>query len=152
MKMHSILILNLLLVSGTAFGAATIPDCQSSGQILAVNNEQVLNWEKTTRDQYHNRGHIQGTVQRIFPDKTGHHHLEVLIGSGSQDFVEVIYNEDFGSFPASLKVGSQVEACGDYITTRTSPDGAILHWVHKSDTPKHDSGYVVVDGTLCGWN
>ena len=72
--------------------------------------------------------------------------------------VEVIYNEAFGQMP-TLNPGAIIEACGDFITAKSqsgpypaSPDGAIVHWVHKAPNARHESGYVVVDGVVCGQN
>ena len=136
--------------------ADTVPNCMASGQILSVNNAQVLDWKRTTKNQFHGRALIQGMLTKVYSDKTGHHHFQVNLGANAADTLEVVYNEGFGSMPP-LKVGMQVEACGDYITANArvghyapSPDGALIHWVHKSTTPKHDSGFVVIDGQVCG--
>ena len=136
---------------------AQVPACLGQqNQVLPVNNDMVLNWKRSTHNQYRNRGHIYGSLARIYPDKTGHHHLEVQIGQNAGDTIEVIYNEDFGKMP-ELHLGSVIEACGDYITANAqaggyppSPAGAIVHWVHMSPNPGHASGYVVVDGVVCG--
>lgn len=158
--MTQIRILALAVLMGWASvgGAQTaVPDCMARGVVLPVNNQQVSEWKKTTRDEYKNRGHIQGTITDFFKDATGHHHVEVTMTSTPPDTIEIVYNEKFGAFPATTAVGSKVEACGDYITAQhasggypPSPDGAILHWVHRADHRGHDSGYVVVDGVVCG--
>jgi hypothetical protein len=143
-----------LLFSYSAFAdlpAAPSPDCAGA---LAVNNAQVLQWKNTTQNEYHDRGHVSGTVGRVYPDQTGHHHFQLQIGSGASDTVEIVYNEDFATTP-DIRGGMNVEACGDYITANSSsggyppsPDGALLHWVHRSNSPKHPSGYLVIDGKL----
>jgi hypothetical protein len=137
--------------------ADTIPDCTSRGQQTPINNSQVLDWKYHTKNQFHSRGHIQGIITLLYPDHTGHHHIETKIGPAATDTIEVIYNEDFGPVPNSMAVGSTIEACGDYITSNAqsggfpaSPDGALVHWVHRSPNPKHDSGFMVIDGVLCG--
>lgn len=155
-------VLSLVAVQ-LVFGALAVaqsseaPPCLASGHELSVNNEQVLQWKTTTKNQYHNRGHVMGTIRQIFSDQTRHHHYEVVIGSNSEDVVEVIYNEEFGGVP-NVHVGSSIEACGDYITANAqsgqyppSPDGALIHWVHMSPRPdRHESGFLVLDGVLCG--
>lgn len=136
---------------------ASQPSCLASGQELAVNNATVLSWKLSTPNQYHNRAHIQGVLVRDLPDHSGHHHYEVQIGQNRGDLIEVIYNEQFGSVPPT-QPGMTFEACGDYITSNAptgsypaSPDGAIVHWVHMSpNTQKHDSGYIIVNGVVCG--
>ncbi|MGZ3725940.1 MAG: hypothetical protein ACXWQQ_09065 [Pseudobdellovibrio sp.] len=133
------------------------PDCLSGKSVLAINNDAVLNWKATTKNQYLNRGHIKGTLVRDLPDQSGHQHFEVRIGDKPNDLIEVIYNIEFGTIGLTAP-GDSFEACGDYITANAaaggyqpSPDGAILHWVHLSDNTKsHASGYVMINGVLYG--
>lgn len=146
----------IFTISGWAAATGPIPDCMTRGRTLAIDNSQVLDWKKTTANQFHSRGHIQGLLVQALPDHSGHHHLSVQIGPDSNDTIEVIYNEAFGPMP-NYHVGSTIEACGDYITSNqptprypASPDGAVIHWVHAATNGGHDSGYVVVDGVLCG--
>ena len=144
-----------LIVSSVGF--AQSPECMANGRSLAVNNDQVLNWKESTRNQFRARAHVSGTIRQIYLDHSQHHHYEVGIGPGPTDTVEVIYNEDFGGVP-QVRVGSTLEACGDYITSNApsgpypaSPDGAIVHWVHMSPNPsRHDSGFITLDGVVCG--
>ncbi len=145
-----------LFFSINSFAQSAVPVCMAAGQVLPVNNELVLQWKTTTQDQFHSRGHVLGHLLQAFPDHSGHHHLEVQIGAGPTDTIEVIYNEGFGTVPA-MKAGDVVEACGDYITAKTqagpyppSPDGAILHWVHMAPSGSHESGFFVVNGVVCG--
>ena len=136
---------------------STIPSCLSGGQELLVNNTSVIQWKNNTQNQYRNRAHIQGTLVKVFPDHSGHHHYEIQIGKNQTDLIEVIYNEQFGPVP-SLSLGAQMEACGDYITSNApaghfpaSPDGAIIHWVHRSPNPNsHDSGFIIANGIVYG--
>jgi hypothetical protein len=145
-----------VLNATTAF-ADQAPDCLSAGNVLAVNNDQILNWKTTTKNSFESRAHISGVVVTVYPDASGHHHMSVRIGEQATDTVEVVYNEDFGSVPA-YGPGSQIEACGDYITAFAqagvfppSPDGAVVHWIHQSpDLARHASGYLMIDGVLCG--
>lgn len=135
--------------------ADTAPDCIDRGVALPVNNDQVIQWETSTRNQFLARAHVAGPVLKTYPDQTGHHHFEIQLGATAT--LEVIFNEDFGAVPA-IRPGMQVEACGDYITSSApsgpypaSPDGAIIHWVHASPDPsRHPSGYLMIDGTLYG--
>lgn len=157
MIVKSIALLLTLNFSISVF-AATTSDCKASGQTIAINNGQALDWKRTTQNQFHSRAHIQGTLTKVYSDKTGHHHFELNIGANAADTIEVVYNEGFGAVPA-LKAGMQVEACGDFITSNApsghfpaSPDGALVHWVHRSPNPHHESGFMVVDGVLCGQN
>lgn len=149
----------LFSLQGFSQSRSATPSCLAGGQELLLNNETVLNWKATSKNQYRNRAHILGTLVKDLPDHSGHHHYEVQIGANQNDLIEVIYNEQFGAVPAA-EPGTQFEACGDYITSNApaghfpaSPDGAIVHWVHRSPNPKsHDSGFLVVNGVVCGQN
>jgi hypothetical protein len=150
--------LGLVLTTSLSFAGDVIPNCIAAGQTLNLNNEQAVTWKNTTANQFHSRAHIKGKLVTVYPDHSGHHHMEVLIGPNNQDTIEVIYNEAFGPMP-TLNPGAIIEACGDFITSKAqsgpypaSPDGAIVHWVHKAPNSGHESGYVVVDGTVCGQN
>lgn len=153
--MYSFVALAFLL-SSFALASVSTPDCIDGGAPLAVNNDTILNWKQTTANQFKARGHILGSLQKIYPDHTGHTHFEVKIGAGNKDTIEVIYNEEFGRMP-DLVIGMKVEACGDYITSNkpgrsypASPDGAILHWVHKAMGGSHPGGYVTLNGVVYG--
>lgn len=156
-KNFSVLAVSLFLTLPCFAEFAAAPNCLSGGQELLVNNEAVIGWKSTTKNQYRNRAHVSGTLVKDFPDHSGHHHYEVQIGANQNDKIEVIYNEQFGPVPAAT-AGSTFEACGDYITSNApaghfpaSPDGAIVHWVHESPNPSgHDSGYLIVNGVVCG--
>ena len=147
----------IIFISSLTFAQTQIPNCMARGKIMPIDNATVLKWKHTSANQFRSRGHILGTVVRVYPDHTGHHHNEVQIGSTANDYVEVIYNEEFGIVPQASP-GAKFEACGDYITANKSigrgppsPDGALIHWVHRSnDVVAHDSGYIVVNGILCG--
>jgi uncharacterized protein DUF3465 len=146
------------LVSVSAYAADAVPDCKAGGQTLAPNEAQVINWKNTSQNQFHSRAHVVGTLVQQYPDHSGHHHFKVKIGPNTSDTVEVIYNESFGALP-QVQPGSQIEACGDYITSKkksgpypASPDGAIIHWVHRAPNSNHDSGFLIVDGIVCGQN
>jgi hypothetical protein len=132
-------------------------DCLDHGRSIPVDNAQVLNWKKTTPNQFLARGHVNGRVTRVFPDRSGHDHFEISLGDGSKDNLEVIYNKEFGDLP-QIQAGMNVEACGDYITSIAqagpyppSPSGAIIHWVHLNPSGRgHDSGFLIIDGVLYG--
>ncbi|MBC7397366.1 MAG: hypothetical protein H7333_07970 [Bdellovibrionales bacterium] len=124
-------------------------------QAMNYNNNQVLQWEKSTSDQYLSRGLVQGKITQVYPNKNGHTHFALNLGAGG---IEIIYNDEFGELPA-LQVGMTVSACGDYITVGPnarlpSPMPAILHWVHYNpgdrDGGRHPSGFLVIEGKAYG--
>jgi hypothetical protein len=131
--------------------------CQDHGKDLTVMNDTVRQWKTTTQNDFRARAWISGTVDEIFSDQTGHRHFSLKIGPGTDDHIEVIYNQSFGDMPEA-KIGDTAQACGDYITSfaqsggyQASPDGALIHWVHKStDIAKHDSGFVILNNVVYG--
>ncbi len=137
------------IVAGPTAHGAQVPECLANGRALAVNDADVEHWEDTTASHFQGRAHIVGKVIGFFPDQTGHNHFSVQIGATGEDAIELIYNQSFGRLPV-LAVGMTVEACGDYITDLASPDKAIIHWVHKSNSASHASGYVAIDGEVYG--
>ena len=132
--------------------------CMDHGQQLDFNNEQALQWRSEKASGFQSRAFISGTVDQVFKDQTGHRHFSVKVGPNPQDHIEIIYNLSFGQMPVP-KVGDSAEACGDYIVATKSnggyppsPDGALLHWVHKSPNHGHDDGFVVLNGSVYGDN
>jgi hypothetical protein len=155
-----------LTITMAAFGAvaawAQPPACMDHGQQLPVDNDRVLELKKSAPLGRSIRAHVSGHVTRVFPDRTNSHgtvhdHFEIQIGEGDKAVLEVVYSEDFGAMPEPRE-GAQVEACGDFINSYArnsgydpSPSGAIIHWVHNTDTPSHDAGYVYMDNVLYGY-
>ena len=150
----------LALVPSAAMGGHSDapPTCMDDhNQPTDFNNEIVLDWEAHTANQFKSRGHISGAVVRNYGDQGPHIHISVQIGSQVTEVIEVIYNQAFGHVVDEVKVGDQVEACGDYITSNApsgpypaSPDGAILHWVHMANGSGHPNGYLRINGMLYG--
>lgn len=133
-------------------------DCMAGHAAIAIDNDQVITWKRTTKNQFHARGHVQGVLRQEYADHSGHDHLQIALAGadGSSDTLELVYNSKFGRLPA-LHAGATIEACGDYITSNqptrrypASPDGAIIHWVHKSKNKNHESGYLIIDGQPVG--
>lgn len=133
------------------------PVCPTNDSHLPVNNAQILEWKRTTKNQFQQRGHVEGVIVDIYPNHSGHRHFSVQIGRNEEDTIELIYNEDFGRI-RRLEEGMKVRACGDYITATApkgpypkSPDNAILHWVHMNPRDSgHLPGYVQIDGKMYG--
>jgi hypothetical protein len=152
-----------LLLLFTSGSFAQLPNnliCPNGmGGALAFNNAQVLQWKKTTSDQYHDRALVQGKVTKVYPDHTGHTHFAIDLNGDTSGDLEVIYNDEFGALPR-IQVGLMVIACGDYITVGPqarlpSPNGAIIHWVHYNpgtrDGGRHPHGFVVIGGKPYGY-
>ena len=140
----------ILILSPKAYSALD-ETCLDHGKALPVINEQVIKWKSSTANAFLARARIKGTIDQLFPDHSGHRHFSLKIGPNPTDHIEVIYNLSFGNMPVP-SIGMTSEACGDYITSIAqtgsyppSPDGGIIHWVHKS-THGHESGYVILNG------
>jgi len=155
----------VVLASVFIFGAlevqaSNLPDCLKKNSRISENSAQVLEWKRSTNSGYLDRGYIRGRVVSIRPDptpKTPHLQLIVSIGPTAKDVIEVIHNLEFGPEPRA-QVGSEVVACGDYITANKkngsyapSPAGAIVHWTHMNPKGKgHEDGFLEIDGRLYG--
>ena len=160
-SLASLSLLILLLAQSSAFAQLpkTVTCADGLGGVLAVDNQEVLNWKRTTKDQFQDRSLVQGTISKLFADATGHTHFAIDLNGDRAGDLEVIYNDEFGSLPI-LQVGMTVMACGDYITVgpharRPSPMGAIIHWVHYNpgdrDGGRHPHGFLVIQGRLYGF-
>lgn len=136
------------------FNLTDVPVCyDGTGRVLPVNNSQIVEWKHSTPNLYLNRGHILGSIGNIYPDKNGHKHFQVVFNN---DTIEFVYNSEFGTLH-ELVTNTTIEGCGDYITSNVdtnkypaSPDGAILHWVHKSNNTKHQSGFIKINENIYG--
>ena len=163
-----VLSVSLIFFSSLGWTATSVlPACLDRGNDLPINNDQIAEWKSSTQNQFLARGHVSGAISRIFPDHSNHNHFEIQMDTPTGDTLEIVFSKCDGTLPA-LRTGMRVEACGDYITSMShsgsnpvSPDGAILHWVHKSlpvdlcghnygDGGDHDSGYLAIDGQVYG--
>lgn len=157
------LLMGLLFWALTLEGTETTspPPCKNNkGKELPLNGFQVIEWKHTTANKFEGRAHLKGTVSKIYPDKNGHRHFQMIFNDvkNNEDTIEVIYNESFGKI-SEIEIDMTVETCGDYITTTKqngpyppSPDGAIVHWVHENPSGKgHPDGYVTLNGVLYGF-
>ncbi|MBU6152853.1 MAG: DUF3465 domain-containing protein [Bdellovibrionales bacterium] len=154
-RVHLVSIFLFLFTTATALAS---PACLNFlGEEIQLNNEQVLNWKKVTPNQYLDRAKVKGVVQDIYPARKTHYHFQIKIGPKEKDTLELIYNISFGAIDRIVP-GMNVVACGDYITSNAptevyqpSPDGAIIHWLHRSPRPnRHPHGYLELDGVVYG--
>lgn len=134
----------------------SFPNCMDAGQKMAINNQRVIEFKRTSPNQFLARGFVAGVVIRIFDGNRGHITFEIKIGNGADDTLEVIFNDKFGKM--TPEVGMPATICGDYITSNAatnrypaSPSGAIIHWVHENpDNQGHDHGFVELGGWVYG--
>jgi hypothetical protein len=159
----------LLMFASTAFAKPAPLSCpQKAGGDLGVNNEQVLEWVKSSqKESIRARAHISGKVVAVLPSmkvkslekepdkfKGKHQRFDVKIGPGKYDIVQVFYNGRYSPRPA-VKKGDTVEACGEFAADYTSEVGkgnryAVVYWVHSATAYPHPEGYVQSGGTTYG--
>ncbi len=152
------LVMVALVGLSSVFASASpmAPCLDAQGKSLPVNNAQIVTWKHSTPNQFMARAHAAGVIAKIYDDRNGHDHFQIILSQTANETLEVVYNQSFGSLPA-LAPGMKVDTCGDYITAsaaangyQPSPDGAIIHWVHQSDSRNHASGYVEINNNLFG--
>ena len=156
--LQSLALLATVFLGAIPYATLAAPSCLDlKAREVTAKNEQVLKWKSTTQNQFLSRAHVSGIIENIYPSRNGHDHFQIRIGPNAGETLEMVYNQSFGGL-GSLVPGTSVEACGDYITSNAptqnyeaSPDGAILHWIHRSQNPsRHPSGYLILNGTLYG--
>lgn len=142
---------------------AKMPACLDGPDAMKIDNERVLRFKTTTRNQYLDRGFVKGRVTEAPNVQRGHDHFTISIGPGPKDTLEIIYNREFGAMP-NIRVGDEAVVCGDYITSIAqsghyppSPEGAIVHWVHfnpgsREGSARHAHGFIMVGANLIGFD
>jgi hypothetical protein len=152
-RLTSIIFVSLVLSSKVM---AATPDCPASdGSVLPVDDNAAIALKTITANGSTSRAHVEGPITAIYPDETGHNHFQISLDQASRQTLEVVYDIDFGALP-SLQIGMNVEACGDFINSyapengyQASPDGAIIHWIHRTNS-SHPAGFTVINGVLYG--
>lgn len=82
-------------------------------------------------------------VKKILRDDTRglpHQRLLLAVDNGST----VLLAHDIKYAPkVPVQVGDLLTIKGEYIW---NPKGGVVHWTHRSDTPRHEGGYVELEG------
>lgn len=82
-------------------------------------------------------------VKRLLPDDTkGLPHQRFLLEIENGSTVLVAHDTKYAP-KVPIQVGDILVIKGEYIWNRK---GGIVHWTHRSDTPKHEGGYIEFDG------
>ena len=157
-----------LTLSIAAYAADGVDCADGMGGFLPVDNSPVLQWKRSTKNQFLSRSNISGTILKVLENRNGHVHFIAKIGSVvnagdlcNSDTIEVVYNVEFGVVNSrDLKEGAPVQACGDYITStqpteryQASPACGIIHWVHQNlrASSSHADGFMRINGNLYGF-
>lgn len=142
---------------------AQMPACLDGPDEMRIDNQRVLDMKHSTKNQYHDRGFVQGIVAVSPNQKNDHDHFVIKIGPNVSDTIEIVYNRVFGSMP-NMNEGDPIVVCGDYITSNAkaggydaSPEGAIIHWVHfnpgsRQSSAHHEHGFIMVGTNLAGFD
>lgn len=142
---------------------AKMPVCLDGPNEMRIDNARVLKFKATTKNQYLDRGFVEGRVLETPDVQNDHDHFVISIGPGKRDTLEIVYNTEFGAMPP-MKIGDPIVVCGDYITSiakaggyDASSEGAIMHWIHfnpgtRSSSSRHEHGFVMLGSNLVGFD
>ncbi|MFN8672591.1 MAG: DUF3465 domain-containing protein [Candidatus Sericytochromatia bacterium] len=147
MKKISLFILTLFLISCSN---------QESLQILPEQNleqnqtlaQTIIQAKKGNPQSIIEHGIYFGTVTEKLPDDNdGLKHelfkIKFTQGKYAGKIIKVAHDTTYAPY-VPLEVNDNVEIKGDLIIN-AQPE-MVLHWTHKSDNPKHPSGYIKVKG------
>jgi len=132
------------------------PTClDENGNNLPVDNAKAISDKANTANGALSRDHVKGPITKVYANQPGHNHFEIALDNNGNT-LEVVYDTAFGQLP-TLSEGMMVEACGDFINSyapergyAASPDGAIIHWIHRSNSKSHADGFTIINGDLYG--
>ncbi len=86
---------------------------------------------------------VSAPVEKILQeDNRGLPHQRFLIRLSNGSTILVANDLKYGTF-VPLQPGDFVTIRGEYIWNRR---GGVLHWTHKSDEPKHQGGWIELNG------
>lgn len=88
---------------------------------------------------------VVARVRRILnDDEYGTPHQKFLIELSNGTSVLVAHNTKVAP-RVPIKVDDLVTVCGDYVWNR---QGGLIHWTHRSHSPRHRSGWIKYAGSL----
>lgn len=83
-------------------------------------------------------------VQKLLPDDTrGLPHQRFLVELKNGSTVLIAHDTRYAE-RAPVQVGDIVTINGEYIWNQR---GGVVHWTHRSDTPRHEGGYIDLSGS-----
>ena len=62
----------------------TLP-CYDGSSLMPLNNGRILEFKKSTQNQFRARGYVRGPVVEVYPDRNSHDHFSIRIGEGRTD-------------------------------------------------------------------
>jgi len=102
-------------------------------QIIAAQSNQESKVEVT----------VTARVKKLLPDDTrGLQHQKFLLILSNGTSILVANDLTYGQ-RVPIQPGDVVKIHGEYIWNRL---GGLIHWTHRSDTPRHESGWIEFNG------
>jgi hypothetical protein len=83
-------------------------------------------------------------VKKLLPDDTeGLPHQKFLLELSNGTTVLVAHDTKYAPH-VPIQAGDILIIHGEYIWNRK---GGLIHWTHRSDTPRHEGGWIIFNGT-----
>ena len=110
-------------------------------------NPAALDDREIIDDQTNQRVKVEVTVtarvKKLLPDDTrGLQHQKFLLILSNGTTILVANDLTYGQ-RVPIEAGDVVKIHGEYIWNRL---GGLIHWTHRSDTPRHESGWIEFNG------
>jgi hypothetical protein len=98
-------------------------------------------------DQDNQRSKVEVTVvarvKKLLPDDTrGLQHQKFLLNLSNGTTILIANDLTYGQ-RVPIQAGDVVKIHGEYVWNRL---GGLIHWTHRSDTPRHESGWIEFNG------
>ena len=133
--------------------AAVAIDCVKFGNVLSINNLEILKLKATSDDGTAAGAYVKGTFLKAYATADLGPHFQMKIGPRSYDTLEVYYSDET-KLPR-IKKGDHVIVCGRYTTNKNgflenpkSPDGAYLTQTGTAWSPYAEDGFIIIRGHL----
>src|SRR5271163_3573138 len=116
---------------------------RGSGQQPQPNPQITLDDAQLLYDQANQLSKVEVTaiaqVKKLLPDDTrGLQHQKFLLILSNGTTVLIANDLTYGQ-RVPIQAGDVVKIHGEYVWNRL---GGLIHWTHRSDTPRHDSGWI----------
>ena len=119
--------------SGIVIGPANVPYAVDDAQIIQAQSQQARKVELT----------VTAPIKKMLREedyREPHQRFLLILSNGTT--VLVANDLQYGTY-APVQAGNVVRIHGEYIWNER---GGVLHWTHKSDEPRHESGYIDFNG------
>lgn len=118
-----------------------LPGQESNPQDILVGQEQILQAQALRARKVEVT--FSARVRKLLPDDTkGLPHQQFLLQLDNGSTVKVAHDTKYA--PAvPISEGDMLTIKGEYIWNNR---GGVVHWTHRSDTPRHEGGYIDYKG------